>query len=610
MPSQTQLEILIKTVADSRGIALTEQEVKRLGDTLSHTQEQARKADTSADALARQFGEANRQAAEFGNSLRGLSNDQLLAVEEKLREQIKTTEGLGQSTDELKRKLEAAYNTRTNAQVDELGKRLRDASNQGTNFTRVGQQMTGQLNQTQRAMSGLSNVTAGLARGGFAGAVQAGRGFITILGGISRLAGPVGIALGAVGAALLVIRKNAAAAREEMEKLAKQGEANVGKYAAELEKLTAATEKQTEAQKTQLAELSAGYERLAADIANATTRADAQTNQRKELELAAARNPEDRAEVERKFANIEIDNKELRANQQRDVAERELTDLRGQRDSARNAARIIETSVAEKSALAAEATKEAEAAREAAIELRTKYDAFVQEQAGGFTIDTEEFKRVAAALPAAERRAKTSAQDAFDLVAEAEAAKTAAEDARAKLTELEQSLIAEMEEAQARIEAAAQALEEAATARKAQAIAAANDAIAATNADKAAIEDLIKQRGAAAASNAASAFRKAEQAIGEKQRAISGRQTTVATGDSIRAAEGLAPTTPTAPARSTSGGTITRNGETIDVAPSLAKAAQAQKDRDEVVIKFADEITRTSETTKRQISNSREKSQP
>lgn len=358
MADQLSLEILIKTIADGKGIQTTDADVKKLAADMTAAAQAGKPLETSADQIAEKlravgtsaqtgaqpakqsieqmadsFAQANTKGAEFGSTIAKLNNEQLLALEERLRSDIKAAGELGQNTDGLKKKLEEVYSTRTSqldSSLDGLASRSRSAEPGIANLSKT-------VGSLKTASAGAQQAMNGLAQGGIGGLVQAGRGAITVFTALGSSAiGAVLIpALAAAGAGVIAFNKIIDANREKLDRWAKESDERAAKLKASFESIEAAAKKSLEAQLSDVDKLIASYgeltnaidrsrQKVADKNAAERDRKIAEINAREAEALEQAKTPEAQSGVKKKFAedrrvvteqaqDIEIENKKLGA---------------------------------------------------------------------------------------------------------------------------------------------------------------------------------------------------------------------------------------------------------------------------------------------------------
>lgn len=406
------LKVLIETVLKGQGITATKEQIQALteatekqttaGEALNVTSAQIveqydaltkaaketapamKVVGDEAEELVKQFAEANAKSREWADSLKGLTNDQLLEVEEKLRRQIERQKELGQSTDDLKLKLEQAYGTRTTSQLsDGLGK----VGKAGMDLNRVGNELQGGLSTTQRTMSGLNTTAQGLARGGILGLTQAASGLGNVLKAVAT--GPIGLilipALAATGAAMVALRTIASSTSREINRMWEQAESRAAKSRETVAALNAAITQSAEAQSASIAQLTARYDELIGRMDAAAARNAAINEDQRALKLAQAGSPEARAALEAQFVDDDLTNRELGAELRQRNAQEQLTGLRQQLSDAEAIASNAERAAADAlsatdgmggrtDALAMDTRRQAQDTRKAADEAIKKRD--------------------------------------------------------------------------------------------------------------------------------------------------------------------------------------------------------------------------------------------
>lgn len=534
MATRTQLEVLIKTVADTTGIKLTTDQAKQLNTELNKTQPAAGAATTATATLDKAQGNLSRTAQ-----------------------------------------------------------------------------------QASQAMGGLNRAAGGLAQGGFAGLVNVVGGLTTALKGLA--VGTIGAvvlpAITAVGAAILFMTKRAEAGEKALANMFTEAEKNAKSYR---DTIAAADKASEESQKRQIAnldEIGKRYQGLSRQASQSDQLMDREQAAQMKIDLAAARTPEERAQVEQRYANAQLATRRDRATRDAANTERASAELRQQEVDLEAGRRAVETEVADTRAVANEAAQKAAEASKALADAQAAYDNAVASAGTNFAVSQEEFEQAKLALDQAkindEQARAASAEAAKQALATAEAAKQTLADidaVRKKIREEMEKLEFEAKEAQVR-------LKEVAAEVAAANITAAGAAGAQAKAAGAQIEGLEQQRADAAARNDQAGVDAANRQISAKVQEQRNAQGKAASPD-LAQVQVKASTTP---ARTTSGGSIQRSGgEAIEVRPgdanavaSAQKAAnEAQKARDAELVKGFEESKRSAELTQRQAKNAREKSQP
>lgn len=462
MSNQTQLEIQIRTTLDAAGIVATEEQVKKVTDALGDAQQAASKTDDSIEALVRQLRSAKDESESFGKSLKGLSNDDLLSVEERLREQIRTTQQAGGNIDELKRKLEETFNTRTTSQVDALGDSLKRATTGTGSLANAKGLLTTNANRAGQAIAGLNKAAGGLAQGGFGGLRNVVGGLTTTfraLGvSITRLAGPVGIAYGAVTGVIGLMKKAAEENEKAMAKMWEQAEAKAKLYKDTLEQLNKETEASQKRQAENLDALMGRYERLNAARDEGNGRMDRETERQKRLDLARANTPEEKAAVEARYAEADRGTRETRARQALDLEDTTTRDLREQQRDVRATFEGAQTRDADSRAVAREARLRAQEAKDALDAAQTAYDSAALAAESGFAGAAGEMRSAEAALKQAKLTFSQREQQSIEANAEAQAAAAALVEASRVADEKLAELDAKMEVVRKKADAAREEL--------------------------------------------------------------------------------------------------------------------------------------------------------
>jgi hypothetical protein len=351
MASQTELQILIRTIADSQGITLTNEQLDKTVEKVGKLQE-ATEQQTAAESA--QKAEQHERAEE---ALRQID------AEEKT----------------------AAAAKKTKKETESLSKSMRDLRESGR---------------------GADEILQGLERGGLGGLTQAARGSFNLLKGLSAGFAELGIAgaaalpiLAAGSAALFLLRQRGEEmARDNQKSLDEAGKAwqryqrLVSEASAAIEadfkKQSEAIDQLTENLNNRFDQIGKAEERNKRLSASGNDLANARRDSAEKAALAGASTPEQKARISSDFARQKesdeisqtvsgFDNTELNAQTRIRAAQEELTNIRGQRrdqqqtlsDAERHAEETkgVAASFApdDTSAVAADARKEALAAREA-----------------------------------------------------------------------------------------------------------------------------------------------------------------------------------------------------------------------------------------------------
>jgi hypothetical protein len=386
-----ELQIGIAVSADTTGAKEASAAIKDVGTAAENLSKSTTGAATTAEELAKQFVDSNAKAAEWGQTIAKLNNEQLLQLEEKLREQIKQQEKLRQSTDDLKKKLTDTYSLRT----DGLERTMQGTAGRSQQAARAVEGATAAVKQMQTASAGARNVIEGLSQGGFGGLIRAGNGAATVVrslatGALGTVLLPV---LGASAVALALLKKRSEDAEKATKKMFEEAAAESVRLKDAFEAIDNAQQKSLDAQLARVAKLTARYD----DLIGRIEAADNRIRQSQKLEadtklaeidrdeakaLAKATTPEARAKIEQdatakrerfkaNAAEIELQNQATKGQFQIDRADEESRKLRSGRDQLEldaaskrgeaNGAKAYATQVATEKGVASE---EAAAARE------------------------------------------------------------------------------------------------------------------------------------------------------------------------------------------------------------------------------------------------------
>jgi hypothetical protein len=430
MGNDKTVEIGIRATADLGGAKDSADAIRNVGAAAGAAAKQVGALNDSAEALAKQFAEANAKSNEWGQTLKGLTNDQLLEVEQRLRAQIKAQQDLGENTDELKRKLTDAYNQRTG----ELDVSLSRTANNARDAAHAGGELAGQLHEVRGAAKGTHEVLEGLERGGVGGLIKAGRGLSEMfhaVAGTALRAVFIPAAL-AAGAAILALRKHGEKLEEENKKTYEAASKRSERMKIEYEEITKAAEKTAEIQVKSVEKVIAAYDeflsrlertdaRVKESIKLQTEAKTAGLDRDEQRALQKAKTPEEREKISRAFdeqrttlknssANAEIidsaSNARLRLDEnakkssefqaERDTSQRNLEEKRKAEEKAVADSRDIANTLRREGKSIAD-SPEANAARDVALKAQRerveaeKRNAEVQEKfkAGGDKIDEE-----------------------------------------------------------------------------------------------------------------------------------------------------------------------------------------------------------------------------
>lgn len=308
------LEILIKTIADAQGIKTTSDGIKQVAKEFESAAQAGKPLELTADTIKQKLADVGKGAGEAGagiDTFGKTSNEVFLALEEKLRADIKAQEALGKSADDLKAKLAETYKTRTEGLENSLSQvtsKCREAANTAGTLTQ-------QCGQLKTASAGASQVMNGLSQGGIGGLVIAGRGLITTITALAGSAiGAVLIpALAVAGAAFFAFSKIIDSNRSTIDKWAAESRARSDAVKAALAEINAAADKSLESQIQKVQKLTESYSELTNAIERSRARTDAlgeaetarrlaEIDAREAEAMEKAKTPEAQAGVQKKFA--------------------------------------------------------------------------------------------------------------------------------------------------------------------------------------------------------------------------------------------------------------------------------------------------------------------
>lgn len=293
---QLSLEILIKTIADGQGIQATEQGIKQVAAEFEKAAQAGKPLEITADAIkeklaevgtaaksvepvaetidemAQSFADANSKGAEFGDTIGKLTNDQLLALEEKLRVDIKAANELGQSTTALKGKLNEVYTARTSG----LENGLNAVGQAGQNAAPQIDKLSRQVGSLKTAAGGAQQVMNGLSQGGIGGLVTAGRGAITTVTALatSALGATLIPVLGAAAVAFFALGRSIEKNQKQIKDWYDEGKKSSDARKQQTEELKAATDAALTAEAKKVEALQKSYSELNAQITEVRQRVD------------------------------------------------------------------------------------------------------------------------------------------------------------------------------------------------------------------------------------------------------------------------------------------------------------------------------------------------
>jgi hypothetical protein len=315
-PLKTELEILIKTVLEGRGISATKEELRDLSQELQRSAAAGEDINTSGKALEETLTKIRGSAKQTTSAWEQMTEAQKADQRELAQRQIRLL------------------------QNEEAQKRAASAS----------RTLTKELGAMRLAGQGVNNVLNGLSQGGIGGMIQAGRGLVDISRAASagvgvltsalKLAGPAALA---AGAAIALMKKAAADNQKEMEKVwddaAKNREARTKAFEENTQRVIAALKEEKKA----VEEVALAYERRQAGIEGSYAReakldpaqdalADAQLAEAERAAMAKATTPEAKAQVKENFRRqregldvrrklVGFDNADLRAGLETQAAE-------------------------------------------------------------------------------------------------------------------------------------------------------------------------------------------------------------------------------------------------------------------------------------------------
>jgi len=295
MANQLSLEILIKTIADSRGITTTEADIKSLAASMQQAAAAGKPLETSADSIATALTKTAKATTESGDAANEAQQDQA--------------------------KLALHYLT---------GAKAGDTAAASTKA------LGGELRHLQQAGTGANQVMQGLSQGGLMGITQAARGAITVFKSLSiSIGGAVFLgAVAAAGAALVALRKIAADNEADMKKMWDASIAASKTYQSAVAEVTASVNAGIESQSRRIDTLTTDYAELITAMDKAEARAKAITAARKELALAQASTPEEKSAVEASFSGAANESDVLNAKLREEAANKAFQGAKAEADSA------------------------------------------------------------------------------------------------------------------------------------------------------------------------------------------------------------------------------------------------------------------------------------
>lgn len=289
---RTELEIRIRTIAEEQGIKLTEQGLQRIKE---RTQE-----------LGQRTGDATGEFKGFTAAQKEQAHELLRGIETK---------------DKAAR---AAQNL------------ARDVKTAGSAFSGlknvIGGALTGNIGQMADGFKQLSNA-----------ATQASPRMQALFQQIARGAAAASVVVGPVLVAIGAMKMAAADAEAAMKRWWDEAAKGAEAYKQKSAEVKAAAAADLERMIADVQRLAQAYDDLLGRMDNATKRAQAVTAAQKELELAKANTPEERAAVEARFAATAIDNDKLNANLRERNAEEAKLDARAKLRDAEAAVREAES---------------------------------------------------------------------------------------------------------------------------------------------------------------------------------------------------------------------------------------------------------------------------
>jgi hypothetical protein len=558
---------------------------------LDQTNEAAGESAESIDEVARRMAEANAKAAEWGNTIARLNNDQLLELEERLRESIKLLDAQGKSSDEARQKLEQLHSLR----LDRLSQSMGETARRGSDLTKVATGVQKELRGIQQAGQGANQVLTGLSQGGIGGLITAGRGTATVIRTLATgaLSGVLLPAIAAAGAAIFALNKKAEQLEKQIEKMFEEGARRSKEYAEAVERMRAESAKSLEAHVQQIERVAASYTDLIqrmdaaaarqAKVEQANVDAElAKVDRDEQAALAKAKTPEERQRISEAAQDRRT---QIRDRADFAVIDTEVLQSRLQAEEATKAVAKAESELAAARVDAEKKAKDAEVARRVAVQTGkesgadsdaakgARDSAKLADEAAKAAADNVEklAKSVQSLVDTAEQRAR-DAEDTEKFIAPAKRAKKQSEvegrqiqqgaDTAARVKELEQ----EAQDAASRGDFAAQ--------------------------DKAVAERrrliLAKQQRDRAASEAAAPFSPNHLQRVPKDVQIAGEKGTPSINGEV----------PTAAPKPSSGGKITRGDRAIEVKSGDEGAVRAQQEKDAEAAKVAaQEIVATQANT-------------
>jgi hypothetical protein len=294
----TPLEIQIKTTADLQGLKLTEQGLQRVKEA---TQQVASKSEAYVQSHSKVTDEMKRQAQ---------------AASEVLSDQDK---------------LAKHYQVSAQA-ADNLGKNIGTLKGGFSGLSQVmGGLLSGNITQVTQGFLTLSKTAANASP-----AIQALFGQIASGAAAAMVvAAPLIVAIGAM-------KQMAADNEKAMQRWWGEAAKSAEAYKQKSAEVKAAAQADLDAMLVKVRELAAGYQSLISDMDRAQSRAKEVANAQKELALAKATTPEEKAAIEAKFGAAGLESDQLNAGVRQRNAEETLTKARGQMDDAEAGVRDAE----------------------------------------------------------------------------------------------------------------------------------------------------------------------------------------------------------------------------------------------------------------------------
>jgi len=315
MAAPLSLEILIKTILDNRGVAAADADIKKLSESMKAAAQEGKPLETSVDAVTAAF--TKQQAA----------GKEVATVWEKMTEAQKADQRA------------SAQSAVAMLQNDDAKRKAADAS----------KLLTKELGALKLAGEGTRKVMNGLAQGGIGGLITAASGANDIFRAMGTGLTQVGrgLAIASAAAAPLIVaiaamKKISGDNESAMERMWAAGAKGAETYAARFKEVTAQVEADSDRQLAAIEKVISANDRLLASNAKADQREAAKFAAQKELALAEAKTPEERAAVEARFGGIAQDNRLLDAGRDEKQAQDQLAQLRYELDQSNAALREAE----------------------------------------------------------------------------------------------------------------------------------------------------------------------------------------------------------------------------------------------------------------------------